>query len=102
MSEIRRFNWVVKSQEGQRVQIVYSLEGSEIKYQCVLENVKADTTLELLNQQIKNAVVAHYQTYHRWTNQEGTFEADLAIKTVKNVSRKTNQQDTQETENRPD
>lgn len=86
MSELRKFQWKITKQEKQSVRVAYQVNGDEMVHNCVVENVKPDITDELLSQQIKNAVLAHYMSYHRWEGKDGEFEADLHLKTVKKVT----------------
>jgi hypothetical protein len=86
VSELRKFQWKITKQEKQSVRVAYQVDGDTLVHNCVVDNVKPDITEDLLQQQIKNAVIAHYMSYHRWEGKEGSFEADLHLKTVKKAA----------------
>lgn len=69
-------------QEGTTLKVHYRLGDSDSEHVCLVKDVKVDTKPEILEQQIRNTVIAHYNISQRWVGHEGTFEHDPSKKST--------------------
>lgn len=80
------FTWRITKQEGYTLKVAYKVGDDPTEYACLLNNAKPDTKQDVLEQQIRNVVVAHYESNYRWVGTEGSFDHDPSIKRSVTVS----------------